>query len=346
MTYGVITMSNGGSWPPGATAALPRNAPWPTPYRPATDPSTNSEPRLERAVVLALAPQIKDLFLQESQDFGESYCALSSGWRKNHAQEASHKFIALFRKHLKPDPNVATLAVANEHDFANLHRSVWLLLLHAITRVLNFNIHTTWGDPDGGATTQGRYDDDWRVLSTDSLFHFHTTPNATGSFAVSTQDFPAPDLGIGEANATELVRDYPKRDTLGTDEIRRISHDVARAVAGGGIGPAYHEIVKKYYRDRGDHTSAYALQINQCRSGRQGKLTPNDVANVHRGTWLFLAHRFAYLAGENPFGTYGDVSEPTNCVSLPMIKDVQGPRTFEVPNSAGEFCVNLRDIDA
>lgn len=335
-------MSNGDSWPSNAG-----NAPWPTPYRAATDLSTNSEPRLQRGAILALAPMVTGWFLADDQSFGRSYCDIVRLFRDGDTTDHSGEFLDLLRKQFSATNWLSDnpLTVANEHDFANLHRSVWLRVYQAIVRVLNFNIHGDWGDPPGGMSSQGRYDEP----PPDTLLSFHTTPNGVGSFAVSTQDVPAPDLGIGEpsGNRDKATPDIP----LDVPSVRTIAHKLGQALVDPANGGRYHGIVKNYYRDRGHHTPEYAKLIGQIvgdgdtKLDSLAKIGDNDFANIHRGVWLFLAHRFSFVVGENPFGTYGEVdpTKTTRFVLLPTI--LKKTVTFEVPNDSGGFNVNLSDID-
>jgi hypothetical protein len=353
-------MSNGSSWPGTAWPSASSNAPWPSPYRADTDPSANAEPRLQRSTILALAPQIVAAFLNDDQSFGQQYGDLVAQYRAGAKADKSQDFLQLLGDALDTD----ALKGANEHDFANLHRSAWLLMLHGLTRVLNFNLHRDWGDPAGGAGSQGRYDDADGSQGGFYLLHFHTTPNSTGSYAIGTSDLPPPDVGIGEGTSSTQTRNVPP-DSLTLEQIKALARGAGRKIvtpapaavkrSAGARSIAkntYHEIVKSYYRDRNNHTLEYANEIGsmvptrdeQLRSAIAG-MGDNDVANVHRGVWLFLAHRFSYVVGENPFGGYADVDPRNPQHEVPLPGAVGGDRTFEIPNNVGAFYVNRVDID-
>jgi hypothetical protein len=79
----------------------------------------------------------------------------------------------------------------NAHDFANAHRAAWLFSLEAFACLVDTNPHGhDWGDPPivGTPPHRGisRGDEHAEI--------FHNIPNATGSFAISTDDIPAPPL--------------------------------------------------------------------------------------------------------------------------------------------------------
>jgi hypothetical protein len=337
-------------------------APWPTPYRADTDACLASEPRLQRQLIMQIAPTVASWFLDDDQTFGQGYRELARLYRSAQNRNLIDQYLALLTdragKQLASDWR---LYVANEHDFANLHRAVWLLMLQALSRVLDFNLHGDWGDPPAGGTSQGRYDDASGRTYFDKTYrvypeNFHTTPNAYGSYAISTLDLPAPDLGVGEESGSPTPN--PGSGTpLSTDQIKLISRALGRGIVNRqsdknrADGDDYLRIVKDYYRDGINHTQRYVAVIQQILSDSQSSVTlpaalsDDDVANVHRGAWLFLAHRFSYVVGKNPFGSYGDVDQATCCVDLPGEPPGVGPRRFEFPNQDGEFYVNLAQID-
>jgi hypothetical protein len=354
-----------------STVVGQNDAPWPTPYRSDTDSCADSEPRLSRGRVLALAPIVAGWFLDDDQTFGQSYRNVVRVYRD--AAEYEPNLAAQYLSVLSAGASNASLnhpfVVANEHDVANLHRAVWLLMLEALARLLNYNVHGDWGDPPAGGTSQGRYDDPPSLLEEARFeaynvdFNFHTIPNGYGSYAISTQDLPTPDLGIGEAPFPKKSGGLHRMDELPLtpDEIRDIARRLGRALLDRAtlddVGQhPYHRVVKRFYYDRGPHTHEYAIVIGdllypsdpaQPENKKHaallaGRITDDDFADIHRGAWLFLAHRFSYLVGKNPFGSFGYVRYPTNSVDLPA----EGcRRVFEVPNRDGQFKVNLDDID-
>ena len=167
-------------------------APWPTSYRAETDACLNFEPRLSRQRTLNVAPSIAGWFLADGPTFARSYYDIVARFRADSTTNYAPEYLKLIGGEFATnDANSGIIRyVANEHDFANLHRSVWLLMTHALARLLNFNLHGDWGDPPGGATTQGRYED---RASRFSLESFHTTPNLYGSYAMAR---PAPTTPI------------------------------------------------------------------------------------------------------------------------------------------------------
>jgi hypothetical protein len=344
---------------PSAAYIPDNNAPWPSPYRADTDPCPAPEPRLSRATILSLAPAITACFLADDLSFARRYRDLVRLFLDGETTtDLTIEFLPLLRSQLPSNSEEHRLMqVANEHDFANIHRAVWLTLYRSIVCVLNFNIHEDWGDPPGDSTSQGRYDyvpATLRVASSTTprnMVHFHTTPNGYGSYAISTSDIPAPDLGIGESRLQEI--EPIEGDALPPEQIRPIARDFGRKLVDPAAGDAYLGIVKSYYRDPCfSYTDLYAARIQAPSPARsdspktgadaQPVLGDNDVANVHRGVWLFLAHRFSYLVGRNPFRGYADVGGATRHVDLPT---EGGPRRFQVPNRYGEFNVNLEHID-
>jgi hypothetical protein len=340
-------------------------APWPTSYRAETDACTALEPRLERQRILNIAPFIAGWFLDDSIEFARSYGDIVDQYHAHPTQNFAARYLELigntFARVLKGDARAGIVSyVANEHDFANMHRSVWLLMTHALARLLNFNLHGDWGDPPGGATSQGRYEDRGSRHSE----NFHTTPNAYGSYAIGSQDLPPPDLGIGEA----IVKRVPiyRREEVGDAERAGTAHDVrdiarklARALADRstidefGQHP-YHRVVKKYYFDQDDdYRAEYADVIGRLLypSDPNGAaalahwIDADKFAEIHRGAWLVLAHRLRYLVGDNPFGDYApvDPAQKGHRVELPHAEG--GRRFFDIPNAVGKFTLNLDDID-
>lgn len=348
------------------------DAPWPTPYRADGDGCTASEPRLRRATVLTLAPKIVDWFLADEKLFGRSYGDIVRVYKDAgyaYEPDLSPQYLALLRRQ-EPDTMRNDFSIANEHDVANLHRAVWLLILHALARLLNYNLHGDWGDPPGGATSQGRYDDP--PPKHDLTEGFHTIPNAYGSYAISTQDIPAPDLGIGEAPyPPQVTPPIVVQNPLTWDQIKDYARRLARNLAyrrnldDYGQHP-YHRIVKRFYLDRADHTAEYAVAIGNVvypqnrddpndpnnptnltlAADLAARIGPEDVANIHRGAWLFLAHRFSFVVGKNPFGDYGYVDPQVGAPRVDLPGAEGSDRVFEVPNGVNvNFKLNLDDID-
>jgi len=336
-------------------------AAWPTPYRADSDACTAPEPRWRRGKILKVAPYVVNWLLNDDQKFAISYSDLVRVYHdasdEYDAADLSPRYIRLLSKQEVLIPN--DFEVANEHDMANLHRAVWLLMIHALARLQNYNVHGDWGDPPGGGTSQGRYDD---PPPPSDLLTFHTTPNSYGSYAIGTSDIPAPDLGIGEApyppKAHQGAVPAPSAGSLSREAIVKIARLLGRRLADratlDAVGQSpYHRIVKRYYLDRANHTSEYAAVIGDLVIPGDAKaaaelaaaIGDDEFAEIHRGAWLFLAHRFSYHVGKNPFGDYGDVPQGERRRSVDLPKAVDCPRVFEIPNADGEFTLNLVDVD-
>jgi hypothetical protein len=308
-------------------------------------------------------------FLEEDQTFARQFYALASLFQAGSRADLVNGYRAVLRGRLKMSPrgnaDASVLDVINQHDVANIHRAVWLQLYRALTCLIDINIHGDWGDPPAGETSQGieGYDDR----------SFHTNPNAYGSFAISSLDIPPPDLGIGEA-ARYATGEAINGDPLPNARIRAIARALGRSIvepkdeddySAGFYGDDYLYVVKSYYRDRLNHTSVrqdpdpskrkadgYTEAIRRILQSTKSavtlteNLTDDDFANIHRGGWLFVAHRFSYLVGKEPFGPLADVPPGTRSVRLPVQKDGQTVYyVFEVPNPRGAFKINLSDID-
>lgn len=358
---------------PPAIGSLTENwAPWPRPYPAETDSCIARKPRLSRHTILELAPTLVRWFLDDDQRFGLWYRQLVDIFRdRNLAPQDLHRnYLCLIDERFgRDDPRRSYAKVANEHDLANLHRATWLLMYHGICRLLNYNLHGDWGDPPGGATSQGLYDDKGRsrhakVPALQGYFvTFHTNPNYYGSYAIGSADIPPPDLGVGDAPspspsgsdgvaAGSAVEDDSRSQYI---DVRKIGKALGRCIVDQraldvfGQHP-YHRVVKRYYFDHLDHTEEYAKAIGDllypndpessaltaCRIGA------DEVAEIHRCAWLFLTHRFSFLVGRNPFGDDANVSGPQHAVPL---NTELGLRTFEVPNARGVFTLNLDDVD-
>lgn len=329
------------------------DAQWPSPYRAFTDNCQESLPRLPRRTVMSVAPLVAGWFLSDSQRFGREYYALASLFQNGDKQiNEFEPYRELLRRQLRApragNDRSKLFDAVNEHDLANIHRAVWLLLYRGLTCLIDINPHGDWGDPPAGGTSQG-FEGYVRNRS------FHTNPNAYGSFAISTLDIPPPDLGIGEASPA--ASDQPiDGDPLPSARVREIARALARGIvtpkdAEGFYGDDYLGVVKSFYRDRKNHTSvpadpqrSYLHVINDILQNTSTvapaqRLTDADFANVHRGAWLFLAHRFYFLVGKKAFG---DLDDPNLVLQKETGLD---RRVFEVPNAHGAFTVDLGGID-
>jgi hypothetical protein len=346
------------------------DAPWPSPYRAFSDTCTEPEPRLPRRTIIELARLVTRWFLENNQSFAREFGVLASLFQSGSRDDLVKQYQTVLSTRLQDpkrggDDKSQLLGVVNQHDIANVHRAVWLLLYRALLCLIDINIHGDWGDPPAGGTSQGNYDDDGRS--------FHTNPNYYGSFAISTLDVPPPDLGIGEA--ARYATDEPiEGDRLPKERIRQIARALGRGMVEpkdkdhytrGFYGDDYLYVVKSFYRDRLNHTSVqqdpdpskpnadgYTEVIRAILNATGSdvtlpeRLTDDDFADIHRGTWLFLAHRFYYLVGKDAFGPLADVDTPTRSVRMPVYKLGQTIYyVFEVPNLYGTFGVNLADID-
>jgi hypothetical protein len=344
------------------------DAPWPSPYRAFTDTCQETEPRLPRRTILELARLVTKWFLEDDQSFAREFYALASLFQAGSRDDLINQYRTVLRGRLmrppKGDDTSTLLDVVNQHDVANIHRAVWLQLYRALTCLIDINIHGDWGDPPAGGTSQGKYDGQGRS--------FHTNPNYYGSFAISTLDVPPPDLGVGEVARYAEDQEIPG-DTLPPARIKEVARALGRGMVEprnkddysyGFYGDDYLYVVKSFYRDRMNHTSVRQdpdpskpnadgyteviraiLQQTKSDVTLTENLTDNDFANIHRGTWLFLAHRFYYLVGKEAFGKLSDVDAPTSSVKLPVQKGQTVYYVFEVPNLHGEFKMNLSDID-
>jgi hypothetical protein len=333
------------------------DAPWPSPYRAFSDPCTEVEPRLPRRTVMDFAKVITTWFLADDQSLAQDYGTFaelfqSEATTSNLYGEYRDVLRARLREPKKGDAKSILLDVVNEHDMANLHRATWLRLYRALSCMININLHGDWGDPPAGGTSQGR-----EGYDASGERSFHTTPNGYGSFAISTLDFPPPDLGIGEA-AAGATEDPIEGDQVPPERIKPIARALGRALTDPTNGDGYLRVVKSFYRDRMNHTSApgdrtlsYADVIGKILKNAKSvvelpqPLSDDAFADIHRGTWLFLAHRFYFLVGKKAFGEFVDVHERTRWVKLVVQKDLPEEHIFEVPNRRGAFIVNLRDID-
>ncbi len=343
-------------------------APWPTPYRAETDGCDASEPRLSRHTILSLAPIVAAWFLADNQTFGLKYRAIVKKFRDapNPKPNLICEYLPLIQSHFHAmDPRRGYFYAANEHDFANLHRAVWLLMLHALARLLNFNLHGDWGDPAGDTTTQGRYEDQLGTRSLDNFVSFHTTPNAYGSYAISSSDLTPPDLGVGDAQspaASVRTNGFAADTRVGRDDSRKKEIAIGKALGRilvdrstmDSVGQhPYHRVVKRYYFDHRDKTEEYARVLGDLLQPVDAELAAyarcideNSFAEIHRCAWLFLTHRFSFVAGFNPF----DVSNTANLPSggrahaIHITTEV-GNRIFEVPNPEGYFTLNGDKVD-
>ena len=337
-------------------------APWPSPYRAYTDECTETEPRLPRRIIMELAPVVTDWYLDDDQTFAKRYGVLAALFQQRATtNDLCAEYLDVLRSQLNKPPakKSALLDAANQHDIANIHRAVWLRLFRAIACIMNINLHGDWGDPPAGGASQGYegYAAGGRT--------FHTNPNAYGSYAVSTLDIAPPDLGIGEASE-KAIADRVHGDPLPSDRVRAIARALGRGLVDPDNGDEYLRVVKSFYRDRLNHTRfrddpggtpgdpdrSYTgvivdiLKRTSANTPPPETLSDDDVANLHRGAWLFLAHRFCYLVGKKAFGPFEEVHKPTRSVSLPIpVGDDVDFRVLEVPNPFGEFTVNLKNID-
>ncbi len=334
------------------------DAPWPSPYRAFSDECLASEPRLPRRIIMQLAPLVTSWILEDDQSFARQYGFVAALFQnqvttRDLSQDYREILRARLRKPRVGDANSTLLDNTNEHDIANVHRAVWLIVYRALTCLIDIDLHGDWGDPPAGGTSQGREGYEYPPHKS-----FHTTPNGYGSFAISTLDIPPADLGIGEASSVATNAPAPGAP-LPLGDVKKIARALGRGLTDPDNGDKYLYVVKSFYRDRLNHTSvpgdiarSYADVIksilDQSKSGvaMPPALYDDDFANIHRGAWLFLAHRFYFLVGKPAFGELMDVSVPTSSVALPLQKDGNpDPRVFEVPNLHGMFTANLRDID-
>jgi hypothetical protein len=350
-------------------------APWPSPYRAETDSCTAPEPRLSRHTIVELAPTMVQWFLDDDQRFGLWYQQLVLEFKRSSVDPQPPNlykpYLCLIKHRFdRNDPRRSYIDVANEHDLANLHRAVWLLMFHGISRLLNYNLHGDWADPPGDATTQGRYDGKGssyqaRGVVPGYMVSFHTNPNYYGSYAIGSADIPAPDLGVESAPQPAEPREpaHTAGDEAATPrvtshyiDVRKIGRALGRLMVDRGTLETsgqhpYHRVVKRYYFDHGDHTDQYAEAIcgllhphdDERAAAMADDIGEDEVAEIHRCAWLFLTHRFSFVVGANPFGLeYGKVPGAQHCVPL----DTElGPRVFEVPNAGGVFALNLDDVD-
>jgi hypothetical protein len=325
------------------------DAPWPSPYRAFSDTCTESEPRLPRRTIMALAPLVTQWFLEDDQSFARQYGVLASLFQNHEtASDLCEAYRDVLRARLKAsrrgDAKSTLLDAVNQHDVANIHRAVWLMIYRAMTCLLDMNPHGDWGDPPAGGTSQGQE-------GYEETRSFHTNPNAYGSFAISTLDFTPPDLGLGEKSPAATDQPIPG-SSLSNDQVKATARALGRGLVGPSNGDNYLYVVKSYYRDRKNHTSvpgdvarSYSDVIAAIlQQGSEGAttvqtLTDQNFANVHRGAWLFLAHRFYFVVGKKAFGDLDDVN-------LTMYKDGRvDVRAFEVPNRYPDFTAKLADID-
>jgi hypothetical protein len=89
---------------------------------------------------------------------------------------------------LYPD---ASASAFNSNDFANVYRVAWLLIGRALTSLMNTNPHGDWADPPPNGSIRPEAE-----RSPEVIFFYHTVPNATGYYAVSTADMNMPDAGV------------------------------------------------------------------------------------------------------------------------------------------------------
>ncbi|HYW54012.1 MAG TPA: hypothetical protein VE826_08580 [Dongiaceae bacterium] len=325
------------------------DAPWPSPYRAFSDTCTEPEPRLPRRTIMALAPLVTQWFLEDDQSFARHYGVLASLFQNHDTKiDLCEAYRDVLRTRLKAprrgNAKSTLLDAVNQHDLANIHRAVWLMIYRAMTCLLDINPHGDWGDPPAGGTSQGQE----RYQETKS---FHTNPNGYGSFAISTLDFAPPDLGLGEKSPAATDQPIPG-SSLSNDQIKATARALGRGLVDPWNGDNYLYVVKSYYRDRNNHTSvpgdaarsysdviAAILQQGSAGAPPAQTLTDQDFANVHRGAWLFLAHRFYFVVGKKAFGDLDDAN-------LTMDKDGRTDvRAFEVPNPYKNFTVKLAHID-
>ena len=100
----------------------------------------------------------------------------------------NEEHIADYRRILSP---VFSSTDLNSNDFANVFHVAWLLIGRALTSLMNANPHRDWGDPPANGSLHFEED-----RSQSKLFFYHTVPNATGYYAVSTADMTMPDSGV------------------------------------------------------------------------------------------------------------------------------------------------------
>ncbi|MDP9104315.1 MAG: hypothetical protein M3N49_00030 [Candidatus Eremiobacteraeota bacterium] len=199
---------------------------WPPEY----DATPLGQPHWTRQQALDAGHALADYMLS-SVFFADRYLGVVKQYY-NDQQEYSGVYLGLIEEALQRAGLDFHTTGCNAHDYANTHRAAWLFLFETFARLVDKNPHkdplgrSLWGDPDYVGTGPGRH----RGISTGedpippplqenirlatewakpgrqrfeqtsaSEFvrpDYHNIPNLTGSFAISTDDIPAPTVRV------------------------------------------------------------------------------------------------------------------------------------------------------
>src|ERR1700681_2215273 len=168
---------------------------WPEHYLPDNDPTHSPPgPTWPRATVRE-AGQALVLHLLENPQDAESYRGLAKDGREKNGEHV-HDFGQIIAQAY----DTSGIPDFNSNDFANIHHIAWLIIGRALCSLTNLNPHGDWGEPPVNGSLHMEPDRlganvaDQRAESADSaatsgtIFFYHYVPNATGYYAVTTQD--------------------------------------------------------------------------------------------------------------------------------------------------------------
>jgi hypothetical protein len=147
-------------------------------------------PSFPRPEAIAAGHAMAALFITD-RSFAERYLAKVQISKYDKKNDHSAEYIPLIRE-AYPSGDYSNF---NAHDFANIHRATWLVMLQAFSCLIDLNPHENgaWGDPkicDDITNGSDNHDEPGHVSASD----YHNIPNLYGKYAISTTDIPPPPL--------------------------------------------------------------------------------------------------------------------------------------------------------
>lgn len=173
---------------------------WPAEYD-----GTGMRPYLSPDQALMAGRALADMIFID-RGFAQSYLEIVKSYYADN-KEHSPEYLQLIDKAVGIAKLPFNMQGCNAHDFANVHRAAWLLMLEPFACLVDKNPHidrngnSDWGDPPfvgdppmHRGITDGKDELKQQIADDVHIFAFHNIPNLTGQFALSTDDIVAPPI--------------------------------------------------------------------------------------------------------------------------------------------------------
>ncbi|MDQ6941866.1 MAG: hypothetical protein M3169_05030 [Candidatus Eremiobacteraeota bacterium] len=168
-----------------ATSALG----WPDPYLPVPDPTMSAPaPTWSKDQVIAAGLTLARLFVAD-RVFADKYHEIVRWYYAHKTDPILSECTARYAEAIFTALRLPPQTTFNEHDFANLHRAMWLFLLESFVCLVDKNPHGDWGDPKPPAVVS-RGENEMDAAGRPKCFH--NIPNQRGYFALTSGDMPNP----------------------------------------------------------------------------------------------------------------------------------------------------------